>query len=125
MIVSIIGALTFGFATIIYVMLALGFPLGEFAMGGKYKVMPTHLRVACGVSVFVQLFAIIVILQAGGILPLFFSFKLTRGISFFFAAYLSLNSIMNASSTSKKERYVVTPISVIAAICFWITALNM
>jgi hypothetical protein len=46
--ISIVGALTFGLATIMYILLALGLPFGEFAMGGKYKKMPPKLRIACG-----------------------------------------------------------------------------
>ncbi len=41
------------------------------------------------------------------------------------ASYLSLNTIMNAISRSKKERFIMTPLSLISAICFWITTLNM
>lgn len=42
-----------------------------------------------------------------------------------FAAYLSLNTIMNMISKSRKEKYVMTPLSLIAGICFWITAFQM
>lgn len=122
--ISILGALVFGIATIIYILLALGFPLGEFALGGKYKVMPIQFRIVCAISVLIQLFAIVIILQTGGIIPLLFSLKATKMICFFFAAYLSLNSIMNALSNSEKEKFIVTPLSVIAAVCFWITAFN-
>jgi len=41
------------------------------------------------------------------------------------AIYLSFNTIMNFISKSKKEKYVMTPLSFVAAICFWITALKM
>ena len=53
------------------------------------------------------------------------SFKVTKYICFFFAAYLSLNTIMNMISKSRKEKYVMTPLSLIAGICFWITAFQM
>ncbi|MDF2540453.1 MAG: hypothetical protein K0S47_171 [Herbinix sp.] len=122
--ISMLGASIFGIATIIYILLALGFPLGEYAMGGKYKVMPGKFRIACGISVIIQLFAIIIILQTGGILPTWFSLNTTRMICYFFAIYLSLNSILNVLSSSKKEKYVVTPLSVLSAICFWITAIK-
>lgn len=122
--IAIIGAITFFIAMILYVLLVLGFPLGEFAMGGKYKVMPKQMRIACAVSVLVQIFAIIILLQTANLLPLFFTWKVTKGICFFFAAYLSLNAVMNAFSNSKKEKYIVTPISIVTAICFWITAIT-
>lgn len=116
-----LGASLFGVATIINILVALGLPLGEFTMGGKYKVLPVKLRILCVVSFFVQIIAIITILQVGKILPLLFSMKVTRNICIFFAVYLSLNSIVNVFSNSKKERYVATPLSVAAAICFWIS----
>lgn len=121
---AIIGALTFFMATIVYILLILGFPLGEFAMGGKYKIIPKQMKVLCAVSVLVQLFAIIIILQTANVIPLFLSMKVTKGICFFFAIYLSLNSFMNAFSKSKKEKFITAPISIITAICFWITAIT-
>jgi len=39
------------------------------------------------------------------------------------AVYLSLNTVMNFISKSRKERYIMTPLSAITAVCFWITAL--
>ena len=122
---SILGAVLFGVIAIMTVLVACGLPLGEFTMGGQHKILPKKFRLASVVSVAIQIFAIIIILQAGGFIPLWLSFKVTKYICFFFAAYLSLNTIMNMISKSKKEKYVMTPISLIAGICFWITALQM
>ena len=122
---SILGAVLFGVLAIMTVLVACGLPLGEFTMGGQHKILPKKFRLASVVSVAIQIFAIIIILQAGGFIPLWLSFKVTKYICFFFAAYLSLNTIMNMISKSKKEKYVMTPISLIAGICFWITALQM
>ena len=122
---QILGAILFGIVAILTMLIGLGLPLGEFSMGGKYKVIPSKLRILCWISLVIQLFAIIVILQAGNIVPLWFSIKTTKYIVLFFAIYLSLNTIMNLLSTSKKEKYCATPLSVLAAICFWITGLNM
>lgn len=121
---SILGALTFGVAAIIYILLALGYPLGEYAMGGKYKIMPNHLRIACAISVLIQVFGIMIILQTGGFIPLLFPIGITRRICYFFAIYLSLNTIMNTLSKSKKEKHIITPLSIVSAICFWVVALN-
>lgn len=67
----------------------------------------------------------IIILQAGGFISLWLPFKVTKYICFFFAVYLSLNTIMNMISKSRKEKYAMTPLSFIAGICFWITAFQM
>ena len=122
---SILGAGLFGVIAIMTVLVACGLPLGEYTMGGQHKILPKKFRLAAVLSVAIQIFAMIIILQAGGLLPLWFSFKITKYICFFFAAYLSLNTIMNMISKSKKEKYVMTPISLVAGICFWITAFQM
>lgn len=122
---SILGAVIFGVIATMTVLVACGLPFGEFTMGGQHKILPKNLRVAAVISMAIQTFAMIIILQAGGFISLWFSFKVTKYICFFFAAYLSLNTIMNMISKSRKERFVMTPLSLIAGICFWITAFQM
>ena len=122
---SILGAVLFGVIATMTVLVACGFPLGEFTMGGQHKILPKKFRVVAVISVAIQIFAMIIILQAGGFISLWLSFKVTKYICFFFAAYLSLNTIMNMISKSRKEKYIMTPLSLIAGICFWITALQM
>ena len=122
---SILGAVLFGVIAAMTVLVACGLPLGEFTMGGQHKILPKKFRVMAVISVGIQIFAMIIILQAGGFISLWLSFKVTKYICFFFAVYLSLNTIMNMISKSRKEKYVMTPISFIAGICFWITAFQM
>ena len=122
---SILGPVIFGVIATMTVLVACGLPFGEFTMGGQHKILPKNLRVAAVISVAIQIFAMIIILQAGDFISLWFSFKVTKYICFFFAAYLSLNTIMNMISKSRKERFVMTPLSLIAGICFWITAFQM
>ena len=122
---AILGAVIFGVIATMTILVACGLPLGEYTMGGQHKVLPKNLRVAAVISVAIQIFAMIIILQAGGFISLWFSFKVTKYICFFFAAYLSLNTIVNMISKSRKERFVMTPLSLIAGICFWITAFQM
>ena len=122
---SILGAVLFGIIAIMTVLVACGLPLGEFTMGGQHKILPKKFRVMAVISVAIQIFAMIIILQAGDFISLWWSFEVTKYICFFFAAYLSLNTIMNMLSKSRKEKYVMTPISLIAGVCFWITAFQM
>lgn len=122
---AILGAFLFVIVAIMTILVACGLPLGEFTMGGKYKILPKKLRFMAVISFAIQIFAIIIILQAGGLLTLWFSETATKYICIFFAVYLSLNTVMNFLSNSKKEKYFATPLSIAAAICFWITALTM
>ena len=121
----IIGAALFTIVTVMTLLVACGLPLGEFTMGGQHKILPKKFRIMAISSLGVQVFAIIIILQTGGYIPLWFSANITKYICLFFAAYLSLNTIMNLSSKSKKERYAMTPLSLIAAVCFWISAFSI
>jgi hypothetical protein len=123
MITAWIGSLLFSLVLILYVLLVLGLPLGEFAMGGKYTVLPAQMRIATAVSALIQLFGILVLLQLGNILPLGLPENIAKGIGYFFGAYLILNTLMNAASKSKKERLVMTPLSAVAAFCFLYTAI--
>ena len=121
--VAIIGAIAFSVVIILSVLIICGLPLGELTMGGQYKVFPKKLRLVLVTQLILQIFFVIVILQMGGFLPLWFSEETTKIIGIVMAAYLSLNTIMNFVSKSKKEKYIMTPLSFVAAICFWITAL--
>ncbi len=123
--IVILGASLFIIIALMTILVACGLPLGEFTMGGQYQVLPKKLRFMAIISVVIQLFASITILQAGGFIDMWFSYQVTKYITMFFAIYLSLNTVMNFLSNSKKEKYVMTPTSFITAMCFWITALTM
>jgi hypothetical protein len=121
---AIIGACAFSIVIVLSILIIIGLPLGELTMGGQYKVFPKKLRIVLFTQLFLQVFFVIIILQMGGIIPLWFSYNMTRVISICMSIYLSLNALMNLVSKSKKERYIMTPLSLIAAICFWITTLK-
>ena len=121
--IAIIGASTFSVAIILSILLICGLPLGEFTMGGQYKVFPKKLRIVLVLQLAIQIFFVIIVLQMSGIIPLLFSGNVTKIICVVMAVYLSLNTVMNCISKSKKEKFIMTPLSLISAICFWITAL--
>ena len=100
---SILGAVLFGVIATMTVLVACGLPLGEFTMGGQHKILPKKFRVMAVISVAIQIFAMIIILQAGVLFPCGCSFKVTKYICFFFATYLFLNTIMNMISKNRKE----------------------
>ena len=121
--VAIIGAITFSVVIKLSVLIICGLPLGELTMGGQYKVFPKKLRLVLVTQLILQIFFVIVILQMGGFLPFWFSEKATKIICTVMAIYLSLNTVMNFVSKSKKEKCIMAPLSFVAAVCFWITAL--
>ena len=121
--IAILGASTFSVVIILSILLICGLPLGELTMGGQYRVFPKKLRIVLVLQLALQIFFVIIILQMGGIIPLWFSRNVTKIICIVMAVYLSLNTVMNCISKSKKEKIIMTPLSLISAICFWVTAL--
>lgn len=124
MITAWIGSITLLMIAVLYITLVAGLPYGDFAMGGKYKVIPKQMRIACAVSVLVQIVAILVVLQTGKVISIGLPQGIAKGVSYFFAAYLALNTVMNLLSKSKREKLVMTPLSLLTAICFGLTALH-
>lgn len=120
---AIIGSIAFLIVIVLSILIIMGLPLGELTMGGQYKVFPKKLRAVLVSQLLLQIFFVIILLQKGEIIPLWFSYNTTKIISIIMAIYLSLNTLMNLMSKSKKEKYIMTPLSLITAICFWIVAL--
>ena len=116
---AIIGASVLFAVITLSILMICGLPLGEFTMGGQYKIFPKKLRLILFGQLILQIFFVIIILQMGGFIPLWFSNNVTRIIYIVMAVYLSLNTVMNFISKSKKEKYIMTPISAILSICFW------
>lgn len=122
---TVIGTiLTLGII-VLQILLCLGYPFGEYAMGGKFKVYPIRMRIGNLFSILILLFFNLVLLQLGHIESIaLFSNNVCKTIGYCIAGYLLLNTIMNACSRSRKERIVMTPVSFITAICFLYSAYN-
>lgn len=121
--IAIIGAGVFSIVIVLSFLIVCGFPLGELTMGGRYKVFPKKLRIVLVMQIIIQIFFVVIILQMGGLIPFWFSENATKIICIIMAVYLSFNTIMNFISKSKKEKYIMTPLSAISAVCFWIITL--
>ena len=121
--ISIIGAGAFSIVIILSILILCGLPLGELTMGGQYKVFPPKLKIVLVTQLILQLFFVIILLQMGEFISLWFSYNVTKIIGIVMAIYLSINTVMNLISKSKKEKYIMTPLSFVTAICFWITAI--
>ena len=123
--ISMIGAGDFSIVIIVSILIICGLPLGELTMGGQYKVFPQKLKIVLVTQLILQLFFVIILLQMGEFISLWFSYNVTKIIGIVMAIYLSINTVMNLISKSKKEKYIMTPLSFVTAICFWITALQI
>ena len=123
--ISITGAVLLLAVAVMEILLIFGLPLGEFTMGGRYRVLPPLMRAAAASSVILQLFGAAMILQGGGLMNMWFSSGVTKIICFVFAGFFAVNTVMNLISPSKKEKYVMTPLAALEAVCFAITAFGM
>ncbi|GIN20076.1 hypothetical protein [Siminovitchia fordii] len=112
---SIIVIIMFISIAVFQVLLALGLPLGEFALGGFYKVLPHKFRILSAINAIVLLIMGVVFLQHINVLNIF-NFLPTDILVWIITVFLGLNTIANLISRSKKERYVMTPLSSIAFI---------
>ena len=122
---SITGAVLLLAVAVMEILLIFGLPLGEFTMGGRYKVLPPMFRMFAASSVILQLFGAAMILQGGGLMNMWFAGKVIKIICFVFAGFFAVNTVMNIISPSKKEEYVMTPLAAVEACCFAVTAFLM
>ena len=120
-----IGALLLAEVIILSILLLCGLPLGELTMGGRYKVWPRKLRPVAASQLAVQVFALYILLSSSGTVPYFISKKVTRIICFVFTVFFLGNTVMNFFSTSKKEKYIMTPMSAASSICFLLAGLGV
>lgn len=110
---------------VLNILIIIGLPLGELTLGGKYKILPPKLRILAFFSLVMQVFCIVIILQAANYISLWFSIEVTKNICFALSIYFLLNTVMNLLSKSKNEKYIMTPLSLMVAICFFVTAFSM
>ena len=120
---AIIGAVLLLLVVVMSIALIFGAPLGAFTLGGRFKVFPAKLRILLALQLLLQVFFAIVLLQLGGYMSLWFSHKVTKVLGIALAVYLTMNCLANLASKSKKEKYVMTPLSVVTAVCYWVNAL--
>jgi len=95
-------------------LLALGAPLGEFTLWGKYPgMLPQKLRLVVIIQIIIlSIFTLIVASKAG------IAFEPLKNISKYgiwvVLVFFTLGSFINLTSPSKKEKIVMGPLNVIA-----------
>ncbi|MDV2884550.1 hypothetical protein RYX45_05120 [Alkalihalophilus pseudofirmus] len=113
---AILVTIIFTSIAIFQVLLSLGYPLGEAAMGGYHKILPAPLRIVSAFNALILLFMAYVFLKHAGLLT-HFNFSLpTNVLVWVFTAFLGVNTLANFVSKSKKERVIMTPLSGVAFI---------
>ena len=123
-IAAIIGSVFFLPSIALNIALALGAPLGKYAMNGRHKDVPQEVRRAFIMTSIKQFLALFTILSAGHVLPETIPFGIVRILAFFFAVYLTFYTATVFFSLSAKERHVMGPLATASTICFWIVAVG-
>lgn len=123
---AIIGAVSFLPSVALNIALALGAPLGMYAMNGRHRVVPKEVRRAFIVPIIMQFVSLWFLLTAGNVLPEAASQLLPRIITtifaFFFSLYMTFYMATVLFSTSRKEKMVMGFFAIVTTICYWATA---
>ena len=118
-IASVVAAIGFFGIMCFQVLLALGFPFGQAAWGGKYKKLPLGFRIASLFSAGIMAFAVILVLEKAAIFSVLNTPKVVTFGVWILAAFLGLNTISNFVSRSKWEKRIMTPVSLtLSLLCF-------
>lgn len=123
MTLAVIIALTLlGLLSVFQIALILGAPLGRFAWGGQHRLLPPKLRIGSVISIIIYAIFAIFTLNKASILSWISQGNVLNITLWIIFAYLVLGVFMNAVSRSKPERYTMTPVALILAICLFIIA---
>jgi hypothetical protein len=104
--------------------LVTGAPLGRFAWGGQYNVLPAGLLVGSAVSIVLYAAFGYVALAKAGRVPAVGNETVTAVIAWVLTGYFALGVLMNAISRSKPERAVMTPVALLLAVAYLVLAVN-
>ncbi|MFB4212441.1 hypothetical protein ACE1TH_11090 [Shouchella sp. JSM 1781072] len=116
LLLTILVTLLFLSISVFQVFLALGFPLGEFAMGGFYKILPLKLRIVSMCNAIILLMMNVLFLQYTGVIN-GFGFLPVPIFVWLITGFLFLNTVANYFSKSDKEKKVMTPLSALMCVC--------
>jgi len=98
--------------------LACGAPFGEYALGGQHRILPKKMRPTSAVFVIIFTFIGFCFLQRGGIVDMGMNRILVSVVIIINTLFMAYAIVGNAFLTkSRKERYVMTPISAVQFVC--------
>ena len=98
-----------------------GAPLGNYAWGGAHRILPTKLRIGSVVSIILYTVFAVILLNKAGIVSLFSNVDVA---AWALTVYFFVGVLMNGISRSKKERAVMTPVSLLLAVLSLVIAFN-
>ena len=103
--------------------LMLGAPAGHLAWGGQHRVLPRRLRIGSAVSIALYALFGSILLDRAGLLDLPDG-ALSHIAAWVLFAYFLVGILMNAVSRSRSERYTMTPVAAVLAVCALLVAIG-
>ena len=119
---SIISLATLTLLSIFQLLLIFGAPLGHFAWGGQNITLSRKLRFGSAISIATYFVFAIFIMSKAGIWIVISNRSILDMVLWAITCYLILGIFLNAISRSKLERYTMTPVTLILAICLFFIA---
>jgi hypothetical protein len=119
-IAAVLAALILAGLICFQLLLAAGAPLGHYAWGGAWRILPAPLRVASVVAAVIYLFTGAIILDAAGVADLV-PFD-SRVAVWVLAGLFGMGVLMNAISRSTKERRMALVALALSVLCVIVAA---
>ena len=123
-IAALVAAIGFFGIMCFQILLALGFPFGQVAWGGKYKKLPPGFRIASLFSAGIFVVASLFVLERADILSVINSSTIVTTGVWILVFFLGLNTLSNFASKSKLEKRIMTPTSLTLALLCLIVAIT-
>ena len=109
----IVALITFGMA-LLQLSITVGAPFGEYVLGGKNKVLPANMRFVSATFTLIFILVGLIYLQKGSVLNIGFNPMFVNIFIIVNTLFLAYAIVGNGLLTkSKKEKYVMTPFSII------------
>ena len=94
--------------------LTLGMPFGEYALGGTHKILPPKKRIMSGIVFVAFSIAGLSYLQNADVIGMIFNLTFSNIYLIVYTSFLGVAIPFNAFITkSKKEKYIMTPLSIV------------
>lgn len=114
--VAVICSTLYSLNAILHLLLLLGFPLGEYVLGGYYKVMPIELRFINLIFMLLWTFSSYTYLVYGTIISSNLNIKTARKIIIAFTTFTTIAIFSSLLlTTSPKEKYLMTPFTLLVS----------
>jgi hypothetical protein len=103
-----------GLLALFQLALIAGAPLGQFAWGGRHRVLPAGQRITPAIAILVYAVFVLVILNAVGLVSIFAALPGKIAVFVLVAVFFG-GFVMSAASGSTRERAAMTPTFIVLA----------